>query len=61
MQLGNVWLRVGGGLLAVATFLQLEVKLSHVAHVVIACVVVLLTYLLGKKDETEGKKEQVNL
>lgn len=57
----TTWLKIGGALLAVVTFLQLEVGLSHVVHVVVACVAVFLTYLLGRKDEGKSEQDTVNL
>jgi chromate transport protein ChrA len=51
---------IGGAILAVATFLQLESGLSHVLHIVLACVVVFLSYLLGVKTEVKSPTFEEN-
>lgn len=56
MTLSNTLRMIGGALLAVVTLLQLEVGVSHVLHIVLSCVAVGLSYLLGYKTEPPSNK-----
>lgn len=56
MSLSNTLRMVGGAILAVVTLLQLEAGLSHTLHVVLSCVAVGLSYLLGYKTEPPSSK-----
>jgi hypothetical protein len=56
VSLSNTLRMIGGAILAVVTLLQLEAGISHVFHIVLSCVAVGLSYLLGYKTEPGSNK-----